>query len=86
MKPIQGDIAYFESCVEGGYPYRVVVCYKYFHQYGRTGWYNTEGITTMPMTNSHPGLSRLFLIARRGMVKESLPHVDQFALDNQSNY
>lgn len=77
MKPRAGDIAYFESWVEGGDSYRVVVCYKYFFGIGGFGWYNVAGRVT-PITERHPGLDKLFLLVRDGAQVPSVPHVDQF--------
>jgi len=89
-QPKPGDIAYFVQQVEGGDPFRVVVCYKYFpsvyrHDVGRWGWYNTEGITTRPLADDHSGLSRLQLLVRYGHPRSTTPHVEQFALDNPPN-
>lgn len=83
--PKPGDIAYFDTQVDGGDSYRVVVGYKYFQtgETGRWGWYNTAGITTEPLNDAHPGLSQLRLLVRDGYWQDSMVH--QFALDNQSN-
>ena len=88
-QPKAGDIAYFVTCVEGGDPFRVVVCYKYFpgdylafpleNRVGRWGWYNTQGITTRPLADDHSGLSRLQLLVRYGHPRSTTPHVEQFA-------
>lgn len=95
MRPKPGDIAYFVQCVEGGDPFRVVVCYKYFHPHqldppdlyggGRYGWYNTQGIMR-PLMDEHPGLKHLRLVARDGRIEVWGFPVAQYAEDEYEKY
>lgn len=66
IQPQAGDIAYFVRQTEGGDPFRVVVCYFYSQRWGKMGWYNTEGITTEPLSDGHPGLQQLRLLVHDG--------------------
>lgn len=61
VDPRHGDIAFYEDCVPGGDPYRVVVVWR--HRDPAQGWFNVAGVLTRPIDVAG---KKLFLVLRNG--------------------